>query len=470
MSEKVEHSEHEIDLLFLLESVAKLLWRHWWCPVVLALAFGALNYGYTYRAYTPMYCSKVSATVMVASSARGDSYGFYYDSSAANQLANTFPYILNSPIMLDALKTELDTEVMNGSLAVSMVEGSNMLTMSVTGPDPVETERILQALLNVYPEIARVVIGDIEFHLIDTPTIPSQPSNFPNYPKEVMKGAILGGCIGLLVLVVVALFHKKIHDPEELQPVTNMLRLGKISALRKRRWQHPSICQEEVSQGFVDEVDSLALSVRRELDEIGGKVLIITSTVAAEGKSMVAENLAYALAKQGKRVVLMDGDLRKQDLWRNVGGSGTYGLADVLTEKEGQQGTPEQCENTGIWFVGGNSTASEIPQMLNSDRLHVWLDGLRNTMDYVIIDSPPVQLFEDAAVLSSYADGVVYVVRHDWIQKNQIVEALTQLEEANAKILGYVYNGQPHSHMRYGYGYGYGYGKYGYGYGRYADK
>jgi len=91
-------------------------------------------------------------------------------------------------------------------------------------------------------------------------------------------------------------------------------------------------------------------------------------------------------------------------------------------------------------------------------------------MDYIIIDSPPMQLFEDAAVLSGYADGVLYVVRHDWIRRNQIMETLDQLGEVHTKILGFVYNGQPHSHSRYGYGYGYGYGKYGYSYGRYGNR
>ena len=225
-----------------------------------------------------------------------------------------------------------------------------------------------------------------------------------------------------------------------------------------------------MSLGFVDEIDSLTLSVRRELDEIQGKVVVVTSTVATEGKSMVAENLAYALAKQGKRVTLIDGDLRKQDMWTKVGGSGKYGLMDVVSEQEGQQRTLEVCEKSGISFVGGNAPVPAVAEILNSDQLNQWLETLRGTMDYIIIDSPPMQLFEDAAVLSGYADGVLYVVRHDWIRRNQIMETLDQLAEVHTKILGFVYNGQPHSHSRYGYGYGYGYGKYGYSYGRYGNR
>lgn len=474
MSDKVDHREQEIDLIVLVRNFAKLLWRHWWLPVLLALVCGVCSYVYTWKHYTPMYRAEVSTTVMVAATANNESYGFYYDNSAANQLAKTFPYILSSQLLMDALKEDMGVETINGSLAVSMVEGSNMLTLSVTSPDPTSAKEILESVLRVYPEVARVVIGNIELHLIDTPTVPLEPCNFPNYMRRVAIGGIVGAGIGLALLVVAALWSKKIQGPEELKPVSSMVCLGKISALGKRKRRHPSILETGANSGFADEISSLSLSVQRELGEIQGKILMVTSTVAEEGKSVVAENLAYALAGQGKRVVLVDADLRKQDMWEKVGAKGACGLWEMTTEGVSVQESLERCEPSGIFFVGGRHPAPSVPLVLNAENLGDVCRQLAQCADYVVLDTPPAQLFEDASILSRYADGLVYVVRHDWIQRHQILEALTHLGEAHAKILGFVYNGQPHSHVPYGYGYGYrygyGYSGYGYGYGKRKSK
>lgn len=474
MSSKIGHGEQEIDLIVLLRNFAKLLWKHWWLPVLLALVGGICSYVYTWKSYTPMYSAEVSTTVMVAATANSESYGFYYDNSAADQLANTFPYILSSPLLMDALKEDMGVEAINGRLGVSMVEGTNMLTLSVTSPDPASAKEILESVLRVYPEVARVVIGNIEFHLIDTPVVPSEPCNFPNYMRRVVVGGIAGAGIGLILLVLAALWSKKIQQPEELKPVSSMVCLGKISALGKKKRRHPSILETGSNSGFSDEISSLSLAVQRELGEIHGKILMVTSTVAEEGKSVIAENLAYALASQGKRVVLVDADLRKQDLWEIVGAKGDSGLWELTTAGISVQDALEHCEPSGIFFVGGRRPAPSVPTVLNAENLGDVCGQLAQIADYVVLDAPPAQLFEDASILSRYADGLIYVVRHDWIQRHQIVEALTHLGEAHAKILGFVYNGQPHSHVPYGYGYGYrygyGYSGYGYGYGKRKSK
>lgn len=470
MNGKVDHSEREIDLIFLFQTFMKLLLQHWWIPVTLALVCGGFTYGYTRKHYTPMYRAEVSTTVMVAASENSDNYGFYYDSNAANQLANTFPYILTSPILMDALKEGLGVEYVNGTLGVSVVEGSNLLTLSVTSTDPTDARDILEAVLQVYPGVAQVVIGNIEFHLIDTPTIPSEPYNFPNYVRSMGKGCIIGAGIGLVLLGVAALWNRKIYRPEQLKPISSMVCLGKISAFARKKHRYPTVQEKNIHGSFGDEVNSISLAVQRELDEMQGNVLMVTSTIAGEGKSMVAENLAYALAEQGKRVILVDGDLRKQDMWQKVGAQGKGGLREMTLEGKKYQEVMECCTPSGIHFVGGKNPVPSVPLVLNSQHMKEMWSILRKMADYVVLDTPPTLLFEDATLLSRYADGVLYVVRHDWIQRHQVVDALAHLGETHAKVIGFVYNGEPHTHAKYGYGYSYRYGGYGYGYGRKRRK
>ena len=86
---------------------------------------------------------------------------------------------------------------------------------------------------------------------------------------------------------------------------------------------------------------------------------------------------------------------------------------------------------------------------------------MRSVYDLVILDTPPAEMFEDAALLAEYADGILYVIRHDFVQKRRILDGIAALEESGTPIFGYAFNGVPLHKGRYGY---YGYGRYGYGY------
>ena len=102
--------------------------------------------------------------------------------------------------------------------------------------------------------------------------------------------------------------------------------------------------------------------------------------------------------------------------------------------------------------------------VLSDRRLRRMLDSLREQVDYLILDTAPCGLFQDAAIVADWADAALMVVRYDTVTKNNIAEALSMLDSRQAEVIGYVLNAFPQSSTGYGYGYGrYGYGKYGYG-------
>ncbi len=110
--------------------------------------------------YTPMYRSEATFTVTTSTSDGSDgSYNYYYDSSTADQLAKTFPYILSSDLLTDAMKEDLGTETIMGSVSAQTISQSNMVTMSAVSSDPEEAKRILESAIRVYPDVARFVNG-----------------------------------------------------------------------------------------------------------------------------------------------------------------------------------------------------------------------------------------------------------------------------------------------------------------------
>ncbi len=473
-----ETEELEIDIVNLIQNFISGIWKLWWLIVLLALIGGSIFYLRASRFYTPLYRAEATFTVMTSTQSNSEnssSYNFYYDSTTAGQLAKTFPYILSSNLLNEAIKEDLGISSINGSITANVVPDSNLITMSVVSTDAWDAKTILESAIRVYPNVSRFVIGNTKFNMIDLPTKPTEPFNKPNYTTTTAKGAFLGVIAGLLLVVLYAFFKKTVQKPEELKKVSSLNCLAKIpevkqKARRKSKEQRVTILGDHVGAGFRENIKGLQMRVKRELEKLDGKVLLVTSTASEEGKTTMAVNLAFSLASYGHKVLLLDGDMRKQTDWKYIEGAKGKGLYEVLCKECTVKDAVFHDKKSGVFFLGGKEPVKEVIQTLNSSNLPDVLASLKEEMDYVIIDSPPSEIFEDAAVLSEYADGILYVVRYDFIQRRRVLDGLTELEGVHAKLIGYAFNGIKVSHSGYGYGYGYSYGYgYRYGYGRYGQ-
>ena len=475
-----QREDMEIDLGVLLWNFWKILKRAWWLIPVLALLAGAAGYVKSSRFYTPMYQSSASFTVMTGGE-DGQSYNFYYDTTTAGQLAKTFPYILGSSLLTDAMKEDLGTDVINGSISAQAVSDSNLITMTATSSSPEDAKAILESAIRVYPDVARFVIGSTQFNMIDVPTLPEEPYNKPSYTRQVEKWALAGAAAAVLLIGIAALLKKTVQKPDELKAVMSLQCLGNIPEVRfkarsRRRGQEVSIRTQGIPQGFKESFASLQVRLEREMESRNAKILMVTSTAAGEGKSVTAANLALTAASHGKKVLLIDGDLRRQDTRKRITEEPGAGVEAVATGSASLKDALFHDPSSGMWLLAGDKPAQQIPRVLNSPLMREALDSCREEMDLVIVDAPPCELFEDAVVWAEYADCVLYVVRHDFVQRRRVQDGISELEDSHAEILGYAFNEVPvhrggygyYGYGRYGYGY-YGYGKYGYGRYGYAN-
>lgn len=161
-------------------------------------------------------------------------------------------------------------------------------------------------------------------------------------------------------------------------------------------------------------------------------------------------------------MLLIDGDLRKQDDTAIIGLRDGAGLREVVSGEKTLKDSLRKLKRSGIWFLGSRRTVKQPASVLANPRLGQLIQGLKKEMDYIIIDTPPCEMFQDAGMLSDWADGILYVVKYDFIPQRRIWEGLSFLGDRNTKILGYVFNCYPESVSEYSYG-RYGYGRYGYG-------
>ncbi|MCM8901696.1 CpsD/CapB family tyrosine-protein kinase [Caldicoprobacter algeriensis] len=186
------------------------------------------------------------------------------------------------------------------------------------------------------------------------------------------------------------------------------------------------------------------------------KVILVTSSGPAEGKSTTAANMAIAMAEANRRVLLIDCDLRKPSIHRMFGLVNIKGLTNILVEGLEYSEITNVTEVENLEVITSGPKPPNPSELLGSQRMKEFLDKVREDYDVIIIDTPPVLPVTDAAVLSQYVDGVVLVAGYGLTTFDAAVQAKASLQKVNARILGVVLNGVP-TDKRGGYYYYYYY-------------
>jgi protein-tyrosine kinase len=187
------------------------------------------------------------------------------------------------------------------------------------------------------------------------------------------------------------------------------------------------------------------------------KVIQFTSTLASEGKSTFISNLAYLLGQKGKKVILLDLDLRKPKMHRVFNATNRNGLTDYLTGKIEFNEMIRHSNEVGIDYVvaGGKTTA--VVNVLEAKKLKELIDELRGLYDYVLLDTPPVIAVSDALYIAKLADGIIFIVAQNVAKKTLVKEAIGTLKKNEIKIIGTVLTQVNLKSGEYGYGFDYSY-------------
>jgi protein-tyrosine kinase len=186
------------------------------------------------------------------------------------------------------------------------------------------------------------------------------------------------------------------------------------------------------------------------------KKVMITSAMSGEGKTLVATNLAQAIARErDRKVLLIDGDLRRSQLHLPLGAPVSPGLSEYLRDEAGEADIIQHGQEGNLCFIAGGNNLSNASELLSTGRLQKLLDRIAPLFDWVILDSPPCLPVADAGVMAALVDGVLLVVR-----ASSTPSALTQKarkELQNRNVVGVVLNGvEDQAHGPYYY-HGYGY-------------
>jgi capsular exopolysaccharide synthesis family protein len=173
------------------------------------------------------------------------------------------------------------------------------------------------------------------------------------------------------------------------------------------------------------------------------QVLVVTSSMPEEGKSTTAINLAVAFSDFGRRVLLIEGDLRRPRIASYLGLEGAVGLTNVLAGEVGLVDVLQPWGRGGMTVIPSGTLPPNPSELLGSPAMSELVAHLRKSYDIIIIDAPPLLPVTDAAVASSLADGVVVVVRYAKTKRNQVAQSMRSLQAVEARVLGTVLNMAP---------------------------
>lgn len=186
-------------------------------------------------------------------------------------------------------------------------------------------------------------------------------------------------------------------------------------------------------------------------EEDGCAIVGITSAMRGEGKSTTAVNLSYVLAESGKKVLLIDGDLRLPSVAKKMKLANSPGLTDLLKGNESMQMSNFKSELFSNWYILPSGELPPNPsELLGSKRMENILKHFSKSFDYIIFDLPPVNIVSDALTVSKFISGMVVVIREDYTEKKELETCFRQLKLSDVKVLGCVINEAKNGRGSYG--------------------
>ncbi|WP_300902914.1 CpsD/CapB family tyrosine-protein kinase [uncultured Clostridium sp.] len=183
------------------------------------------------------------------------------------------------------------------------------------------------------------------------------------------------------------------------------------------------------------------------------KTIVVTSSNPGEGKSITAGNLALTLAEGESRVLLVDCDMRKPSVHKNFKVTNTHGLSDVLLQKQKVMDVAHNYKDN-LYIITSGKIPPNPAEMLASKAMTLFLDEMKKHFDYIVLDTPPVHAVADPQILSTKADGTLFVVRAGVTKKDDVQGSISILKKVNANIIGTVLHAVENSKNKYYYYYG----------------
>ncbi|NJN15535.1 MAG: polysaccharide biosynthesis tyrosine autokinase [Oscillochloris sp.] len=424
--------------------------RRWlWMIVLFSAIGGTLGYFYS-SSQTPMYSA--STLVMV-----NQDQGVYSrpsptleDLRARERLSMTIMELMSvRPVLAQAISTsgiDIDVGTLNRRITTENIDQTELFRLSVRHSNPDTAVILADAIVQAFKNQERSLLDNpfaqaSALIVIETARAGVNPIS-PNISRDISLGVVLGLMLAIVIGYLLDYFNARIKDEDDMDRLSGMRPLSTVGTLRG---SSPPAMLVTLNDAYSANAEAYRM-FRTHLDTFplagGVRTVVVTSPGTREGRTVTAANLAVALAQTGRKVVLVDTDLRQPSLHEFFGLSNDIGLTNLLTHQSAEPLNylrPTGVDNLRV-LCGGPISLTPA-QLLGSETFERMVEALRAEADVVVFDSPALLSVVDTSLILRVADVSLVVARSNSTTGSQLREAYTHLQQAGVSVLGILLNG-----------------------------
>ena len=373
------------------------------------------------------------------------------------KLVSTYREIIKSRLVLEQVINDMNlmysVEELSDMIDVQSKENTEILKITVTNEDPKLAMRIANHIADVFDTEINKIYKINNVSIIDKAQLPTEPSN-NHFARDIVLAALLGFVGTSAIVFVIFYYDDTLRSVEEIEQEIGTPVIAKIF---KDSNKMDLIVKDKPNALASESIRTLRTNLQFSAIDNELQTLLITSPLAGEGKSFVSANLAISFAHTGKKVLLVDCDLRKGRQHNIFKISGKVGLSNLLIsdiKKYKSYVVETKIENLSI--IPRGIIPPNPSELLNSKKNIALLELLKKHYDMVILDGAPIIGLADSLILSSAVDKVIVVTALNHSLKGELKNTITSLQNINANIAGCVANNVTFTRGGYGNYYYYG--------------
>lgn len=390
---------------------------------------------------TPLYQSYT--TIALARTNESESAGITQNEIALNQkLVSTYRIIIKSKRILNQVIRNLNLQIsfneLNKAVKVSNEKDTEVIRITVEYETPVLAKSIADEIAKVFSSEIVKIYKIENVTVIDEGEVASIPFNI-NITKQIVYSAIAGIALSCIIIFIIYYFDTTIKSPEEVEEKTGLSILG---AMPETKLENELIVNQKPHSSLSETIKNVRTNLLFSALDTDLKSVLITSSVAGEGKSFLSANLAAAFAQIGNKVLIVDCDMRRGRMHKIFNLENDKGLSHLLMKnvKEEYKNYIQKTEIKNLSVITRGIVPSNPSEILTSEKNRKLIELLKKSYDLVIFDGAPLCGISDSAIMSELVDKIVVVSAYKKTKMEELQNTNKSLEQFHNKIAGVIVN------------------------------